>query len=197
MQTGPEPRAESLLGVRSEPLPKFPSDLRSEPHIALLGAFVVVDEPAEPTAAQRAVVAELLGRVTEGDFCVKVRDTDAAPVVIQNAPFTGNGRPMPTTYWLVDPRLCRAVSRLEGRGGVRQAEQAVAQDDLARLHRNYAQRRDEQVEPGRVGPRPSGGVGGTRRGVKCLHAHLAHLLATGDDIVGEWVVTQLTRQDLL
>jgi hypothetical protein len=34
-------------------------------------------------------------------------------------------------------------------------------------------------------------VGGTRRGVKCLHAHLAHWLAGGDDAVGEWVAMQL------
>jgi len=39
--------------------------------------------------------------------------------------------------------------------------------------------------------RPSGGVGGTRRGVKCLHAHIAWYLAGGDDPVGRWVVGEL------
>ena len=38
-----------------------------------------------------------------------------------------------------------------------------------------------------AGPRPSGGVGGTRTGVKCLHAHYAWHLAGGDDPVGRWV----------
>ena len=42
-----------------------------------------------------------------------------------------------------------------------------------------------------VGPRPSGGVGGTRVGVKCLHAHYAWYLAGGDDPVGRWVAKRL------
>ena len=42
---------------------------------------------------------------------------------------------------------------------------------------------------------PSGGVGGTRRGVKCLHAHLAWYLAGGDDPVGRWTAHQLAVHD--
>ena len=38
----------------------------------------------------------------------------------------------------------------------------------------------------------SSGVGGTRRGVKCLHAHYAWFLAGGDDPVGRWVAGRLT-----
>jgi Protein of unknown function (DUF501) len=40
--------------------------------------------------------------------------------------------------------------------------------------------------------RPTGGVGGTRHGVKCLHAHYAWHLAGGDDPVGRWVAVQLS-----
>ena len=47
------------------------------------------------------------------------------------------------------------------------------------------------LAPDHRGPRPSGGVGGTRQGVKCLHAHLAWWLAGGDDPVGEWVAARL------
>ena len=36
-----------------------------------------------------------------------------------------------------------------------------------------------------------GGVGGTRRGIKCLHAHYANHLAGGDDVVGAWVAEQV------
>ena len=36
-------------------------------------------------------------------------------------------------------------------------------------------------------PAPSGGVGGTARGVKCLHAHYAHTAAGGDNPVGKLV----------
>jgi hypothetical protein len=34
-------------------------------------------------------------------------------------------------------------------------------------------------------------VGGTRKGVKCLHAHVAWYLAGGDDPVGRWTVGEL------
>ncbi|HEY5171563.1 MAG TPA: DUF501 domain-containing protein [Acidimicrobiia bacterium] len=34
-------------------------------------------------------------------------------------------------------------------------------------------------------------MGGTGRGVKCLHAHLAYHLAGGDDPVGRWVEENL------
>ncbi len=98
---------------------------------------------------------------------------------------------MPTRYWLVDADLRRRVSRLEGDGGVRAAEAAIDPESLAVAHSRYAAERDALLPHGHVGPRPTGGVGGTARGVKCLHAHLAYRLAGGDDPVGDWVLEQL------
>jgi hypothetical protein len=122
---------------------------------------------------------------------VAVRGPGGEPAVIVNAPLLDDGTPMPTRYWLVDDFLRDAVSRLEAGGGVRQAEAAVAPDVLAEAHERYAAERQLTLPPGYDGPRPSGGVGGTRRGVKCLHAHLAWHLVGGDDPVGRWVVDQL------
>ena len=51
--------------------------------------------------------------------------------------------------------------------------------------------RDADIPSDHVGPRPSGGVAGTRTGVKCLHAHYAWHLAGGDDPVGRWVAARL------
>ena len=62
--------------------------------------------------------------------------------------------------------------------------------DLRAMTR-YAAERDALIPDDRAGPRPSGGVGGTRQGVKCLHAHLAWWLAGGDDVVGDWVAERL------
>ena len=112
-------------------------------------------------------------------------------MVIRNAPFLDDGTPMPTRYWLVDRRLREAVSRIESTGGVRRAEIEVDPELIASAHVRYAAERDEAVDPGHQGPRPSGGVGGTRKGVKCLHAHLAWYLAGGDDPVGTWTAGQL------
>ena len=111
--------------------------------------------------------------------------------MIANEPLLEDGTPMPTRYWLVDPRLRGAVGRLESQGGVARAESVVDPTLLDEAHRRYAAERDAFVPESWSGPRPSGGVGGTRRGVKCLHAHLAWWLVGGDDPVGAWVAEEL------
>ena len=138
-----------------------------------------------------AVLTQLLGRPPRAGFEVVVRNTTGDPVVIRNAPLLDDGTPMPTRYWLVDPDLSLRVARLESAGGVRAAEAAVEAEALGSAHERYARERDAALAPDHVGPRPSGGVGGTGRGVKCLHAHLAYHLAGGDDPVGRWVEEHL------
>jgi len=138
-----------------------------------------------------AAVERLLGRRPQGAFDVVVRDSAGGPAVLRNAPILYDGRPMPTRYWLVDATLRRLVGRLESVGGVQRAEADVDPAALERAHLAYARERDHAIDPDHRGPRPFGGVGGTRTGVKCLHAHLAHLLAGGDDPVGRWVEAHL------
>lgn len=133
----------------------------------------------------------MLGRPPRADFDVVVRSPGGGPAVIRNAPLLEDGTPMPTRYWLVDPDLVLAISRLEGEGGVRAAEAAVDADQLAAAHAAYTAERDAALPSGHQGPRPHGGVGGTRAGVKCLHAHYAYFLAGGDDPVGRWVAEHL------
>jgi hypothetical protein len=141
------------------------------------------------------LVAELLGRAPRGAWEVAVRDAAGVPVVIRNHPLLDDGTPMPTRYWLVSARLRRAVDRLEAAGGVRRAEAAVEPGELLGAHRRYAEERDRAIPPGWAGPRPAGGVGGTRRGVKCLHAHYAWYLAGGEDPVGAWVQDHLVGRE--
>lgn len=145
------------------------------------------------TDDDRAVVAALLGREPRGEFHVVVRRPDGTPMVIRNAPLLDDGTPMPTRYWLVDPELNRRIGTLEAASGVRRAEAAVDPAALAAAHDRYAAERDAALPPGHTGPRPSGGVGGTRRGVKCLHTHYAWFLAGGDDPVGRWVDDRLAE----
>ena len=136
-------------------------------------------------------VVALLGREPQGDYEVVVRNESGDPVVLRNQPLLSDGTPMPTLYWLVGEREREAVSRLEAGGGVRAAEAAVDAAELQAAHERYAAERDALIPPSHEGPRPSGGVGGTRRGVKCLHAHYAWHLAGGDDPVGRWVEEQV------
>ena len=146
--------------------------------------------PSSADADDRRV-AELLGRRPVGRYEVVVRRRDGDPVVIRNHPLLDDGTPMPTRYWLVGATESAMVGRLESDGGVVLAETAVPPSDIAAAHRRHAAERDAAVPPTHGGPRPSGGVGGTREGVKCLHAHLASWLASGDDPVGAWTASQL------
>jgi hypothetical protein len=98
---------------------------------------------------------------------------------------------MPTLFWLCDPELNRRVSTLEATGGVRRAQSEIDGDDIEDAHRRYSALRDALIDSSRTGPHPSGGVAGTRTGVKCLHAHYAWHLAGGDDPVGRWVESNL------
>jgi hypothetical protein len=137
-----------------------------------------------------AIVEDLLGRPPSGRFAVVVRGADGRPVVIENEPHLRDGTPMPTLYWLVDRELNDAVSRIEGDGGVHRFELLVDPDDLQRAHDDYAaRRRAATVRTDLV--QPVGGVGGTRVGVKCLHAHLANFLVGAEDPVGAIVASTL------
>jgi hypothetical protein len=157
-----------------------------------------VDHAAHPDHDHDAVhdrdhdaVERLLGRRPQGAYEVVVRHADGSPLVIRNAPLLDDGTPMPTRWWLVGEPERTRVSRLESEGGVDEAEAAVGPAALAAAHARYAAERDTALPPGHTGPRPFGGVGGTRVGVKCLHAHYAWFLAGGDDPVGRWVHDRL------
>jgi exopolyphosphatase/guanosine-5'-triphosphate,3'-diphosphate pyrophosphatase len=89
------------------------------------------------------------------------------------------------------------VARLESEGWIRRlAERAEADGEfrsrLRRAHERYARERG-RLHPG---AEAWGGVGGTSRGLKCLHAHFAYHLAGGDDPVGAWVAGRVDVRSL-
>jgi CTP:molybdopterin cytidylyltransferase MocA len=145
------------------------------------------------TDADRAYVEECLGRPPRASFTIAARGADGRPTVIANPPFLADGTPMPTRFWLVDPDLNRRIGTLEADGGVNAVEAELGLDALAEVHARYAAERDALIAADHVGPRPSGGVGGTRVGVKCLHTHYASFLAGTDDPVGRWVDDRLAH----
>ena len=133
----------------------------------------------------------LLRREPRCAYEVVVRTEGGDPVVIRNEPLLDDGTPMPTRYWLVGEAASLAVSRLEAAGGVRRAAADVDPLELTKAHARYAEEREAAMPSDWPGARPSGGVGGTRQGVKCLHCHYAWYLAGGDDPVGRWVAEHL------
>jgi hypothetical protein len=139
----------------------------------------------------QAVVAAQIGRPLRSPAEAVVRCHLGLPVVIQVPPLLDDGTPFPTRLWLCCPLAQRRVGRLESAGGVAAMERRAAADAAfgARLdaaHRRYAAERDSALT-GESQARPSGGVGGARAGVKCLHAHYADFAAGSDNPVGEAV----------
>jgi exopolyphosphatase/guanosine-5'-triphosphate,3'-diphosphate pyrophosphatase len=137
-------------------------------------------------------VREQLGREPTTPFTIAARCTGGHPLVIRNDPFGADGAPFPTTFWLSCPDAAKAVSAIESDGWIARLNERYEQDaafrtDLDRAHTDYAAERAEADERGR----DLAGVGGTRRGVKCLHAHYAYRLAGGDDPVGAWVAERV------
>lgn len=144
-----------------------------------------------PSAEDIARITELLGRVPQGKFEVVVRALDGDPVVLRNQPLLPDGTPMPTLYWLCGARENVMIGRLEATGAVNQVEAELDAALIAAAHDRYAAERDALIPADHTGPRPFGGVAGTRIGVKCLHAHFGWWLAGGNDPVGDWVAEKL------
>jgi hypothetical protein len=137
----------------------------------------------------RAAVAAQLGREPRSSVDVRARCHLGVPVVIAVPPLLDDGTPFPTRYWLTCPLASRRIGRIESRGGVKEAEARIAADpEVAARHAaasaRYITERDALVSADAT-YRPSGGVGGTAHGVKCLHAHYADFAAGNDNPVGE------------
>jgi exopolyphosphatase/guanosine-5'-triphosphate,3'-diphosphate pyrophosphatase len=139
----------------------------------------------ELRGSDRAIVGQQLGREPTTSFTVVARCAPGHPLVIRNEPFDADGAPFPTRFWLTCPVATRAVSRIESDGEIARLNARFDADPafaaaLERSHVAYARER------ARIHPEAEafGGVGGTRTGVKCLHAHYANHLAGGDDPVG-------------
>jgi exopolyphosphatase / guanosine-5'-triphosphate,3'-diphosphate pyrophosphatase len=146
----------------------------------------------ELRARDLAAVREQLGREPTTPFTVTARCTGGHPLVIRNAPTDADGRPFPTTYWLTCPAAVKAVARLESEGWIGRLNERVDDDPgfaaaVDEAHRAYARDRARDLAEGEAW----GGVGGTARGLKCLHAHYAYRLAGGEDPVGAWVAERI------
>jgi len=137
----------------------------------------------------RQIVAVQIDREPRSVVDVVARCHLGLPVVIKVPPHLDDGTPFPTTYWLTCPLAIRRIGRLEAEGGVKKAEARIASDSEFRsayeeAMSRYRRDRDALISLDDAGPHPSGGIGGTRRGVKCLHAQYADHAAGNPNPVG-------------
>ena len=135
------------------------------------------------------VAATQLGRPLRATVTVAARCHLGLPVVIEVPPILDDGTPFPTTWYLTCPLATKRIGRLEAAGAVKSLEGWAEHDaelgaGIDAAHERYAAERDGRLAPD-VTPRPSGGVGGTRTGIKCIHAHYADHAAGNANPVGE------------
>ncbi len=147
------------------------------------------------------VVAVQIGRPLRASIEVASRCPLGLPVVAAVPPLLDDGTPFPTRYWLTCPLACTRVGRLESVGGVKAMDRWAASQPgfaagLREADRRYAVERDSWLPEG-ADPRPSGGVGGRGRGVKCLHAHYADRRAGNENPVGELIAPWVEPLDCL
>jgi exopolyphosphatase/guanosine-5'-triphosphate,3'-diphosphate pyrophosphatase len=141
---------------------------------------------AELRSSDLAAIREQLGREPTTRFSVVARCPGPHPLVIRNHPLDAENKPFPTLYWLTCPDAVKGVSKLEAEGWIDRLEERFA-GVLPSVHSAYAEDRARNLPEAR----DWGGVGGTRRGLKCLHAHYANHVAGGDDPVGAWVAERI------
>ena len=151
----------------------------------------------------RAVVAAQLGREPRAFRRVVVRCPFGRPAVTEQAPYTPEGEPFPTTYWLTCRHLVAAVSRLEAAGGVERWSAEVEADDALRSDLERAsdeQRAIRRELADREGPDGGAalelGIGGSRNpeALKCLHAHVAFALARPGYRLGEAILDEVQER---
>lgn len=135
-----------------------------------------------------AVISAQLGRPARAFRRVACRCPHGFPAVTEQAPYTADGTPFPTMYWLTCPWLVQAIDRIEAAGGVRRYSEAASADP--RLARSLARANAEQRK---LRPELDAGIGGSRRpgSVKCLHAHAAFALARPGYLLGERILAEL------
>ncbi len=139
------------------------------------------------------VLALQIGRPLRAASTVLLRCHLDLPIVAEVPPILDTGEPFPTRYWLTCPLAHRRIARIEGEGGVRAAQAKVDADPKLRqaldaTHARYARDRDALLPRSTELHRPTGGVGGSSGGVKCLHAHYADFAVGNDNPIGQDVV---------
>ena len=142
-------------------------------------------------------VARQLGRAPRGVLAISYRTPDGQPAVVKTAPRLPDGTPFPTLYYLTDPRLTGACSRLESGGVMRDMTERLQTDtELAAgyraAHEDYLAERDALES---LGTDFTGG--GMPDRVKCLHVLVAHSLAKGPGLnpLGDEAVALLADEE--
>ncbi len=140
---------------------------------------------------EKKTVEAQLDRSVRSDINVTTKCHFNLPVVIKVPPNLDDGTPFPTSYWLTCPMYNKKVGSLESHGMIKELDKQLKENK--KLYELWNERQDsykEERDSENKGDQivPSGGVGGAKESIKCLHAHLADELATEKNAVGKIVL---------
>jgi uncharacterized protein len=126
-------------------------------------------------------VSRQLGRPARDIIEVAARCVCKRPLVVKTKPRLEDGTPFPTLYYLTQKSATAAVSALEAEGYMTQLQRDLLEDDKLsnaynKAHLKYLQERDEIEVVDEIDGISAGGM---PYRVKCLHALVAHSLASG------------------
>lgn len=150
----------------------------------------------EADAATSDLIGAQLGRPARGRPAVVHRCGHGLPTVVRVRPRLEDGTPFPTVFWLSCPLARSAVGRLEAEHrmvalNARLASEPALAAAQAAASTRYVAFRDRLGAP--EPPLPGAPTaGGLPERVKCLHVHVAHHLATGDNAVGAEALDAIT-----
>ena len=158
------------------------------------------------------LIEKQIGRKPEGMKEVSKYCPFGYPAVIKVYPFFNN-RVFPTTYWLTCPYLNKNISRLEDLNWIDKLQEQVNSSDelkkqLEKAHKNYAKQRMNMLDKEIVKKIKNisydifftlkeSGVGGIKdkKGIKCLHTHVADYLVNQLNPVGEIIFNKVMWPD--
>ena len=167
----------------------------------------MADKSLEEKDYLKAVV--LLGRPPRTPFIIKTRCANGCPQTLVADPIfleDNIWKPFPSFIWLVCPRLKALVADLEQQGFVKYYSQKLRTDEdfreeflkgqkeIADYRLKFAQERFAKPLPDHIYEiLKNTSVAGSRdyHGVKCLHAHLAHYLAFGNNPIGKEIIEKI------
>lgn len=150
------------------------------------------DLPLVTDPLEQAVIAAQLGRPSRARSAVAHRCAHGLPTVLRVDPRLEDGTPFPTTFWSSCPLVNKQVGTLEADHAMVGCNQRLDEDaDFAAAYdaagERYVAFRQTLGDPLPGTPR----AGGAKGHVKCLHSHVGHTLATGDNVVGQAVLDRI------
>ena len=136
------------------------------------------------TEADLEALQRQLGRPVRDVLAIAARCVCGNPLVVKTAPRLIDGTPFPTLYYLSEPAATAAISTLEASGFMAALQSELATDaELAAGYRAaHSSYLAERVAIAEVPEIEGISAGGMPDRVKCLHALVAHSLASGPGV---------------